>query len=231
MSTSAEFDVDSATLADHGFMVIRDAVSRQDLNEMAAFIEEQCWDKGSAQLMQNIHGKAAAGYRIALCDPIQATLKSVFGCGFLVWASTLLVKQSGIASSVRWHQDGVYWPNFPKGSVSAWIAIDPAPVCSGCLSVVPRSHCMGAMPIKLKDAPKAGFNFDRHEAQFSAPMQTVDLPCKSGDIVLFSDLLIHGSAVQTEPARRAGLVIRYVAADVHVPPHWRQDAIACSIEA
>ena len=231
MSTSATFDVDSATLVDHGFMVIRDAVSRQDINDIAALIEEQHWDKGSAQLMQNIHGKAAAGYRIALCEPIQATLKSVFGCGFLVWASTLLVKQSGVASSVRWHQDGVYWPNFPKGSVSAWIAIDPAPVCSGCLSVVPNSHCMGAMPIKLKEAPKAGFNFDRHEAQFSAPMQTVDLPCNSGDTVLFSDLLIHGSAPQTKLARRAALVIRYVAADVQAPAHWRQGSIACPVEA
>jgi ectoine hydroxylase-related dioxygenase (phytanoyl-CoA dioxygenase family) len=58
-----------------------------------------------------------------------------------LFRDVLFTKPAKDGAVVRYHQDIAFWDvSPPEAVVSAWIALDDAPMQSGCLEVVPSSH-------------------------------------------------------------------------------------------
>jgi ectoine hydroxylase-related dioxygenase (phytanoyl-CoA dioxygenase family) len=67
-------------------------------------------------------------------------VECLLGPDLLCWTSTLFVKPPDGKSFVSWHQDGNYWGLSNPEIVSAWLALSPSTVESGCMRMVPASH-------------------------------------------------------------------------------------------
>lgn len=112
----------------------------------------------------------------------------------------LLMKSSVIGSAVPWHQDFAYWHQETAEPVhlNCMIYFDDADEENGCLTAVPRSHCLGLLPHGYRGPG----TFD---ATLTPPDQgVVSLPGRAGTVLLFGPLLSHGSAPnRSTRARRA----------------------------
>ena len=65
---------------------------------------------------------------------------AVIGPDLLVWGAGFFKKPAGSPDFVSWHQDATYWGLEPPDIVTAWVALSPSTIESGCLRVVPGSH-------------------------------------------------------------------------------------------
>lgn len=104
-----------------------------------------------------------------------------------------------------WHQDnGVVLPEADKTEmVTVWFSLWDAPIESGCLQVVPRTHREGLQTHCLYDLGTSLSN------QYMAEQVAVPVPTKRGDILLLDKHLAHGSLSNESDAVRWSLDLRY----------------------
>jgi non-haem Fe2+, alpha-ketoglutarate-dependent halogenase len=67
-------------------------------------------------------------------------IEDLIGPDILCWNSIFWIKEANSASYVSWHQDLKYWGLDCDDLVTAWVALSPATVESGCMRVLPGSH-------------------------------------------------------------------------------------------
>lgn len=81
----------------------------------------------------------AAG--LALHENVLDKVESILGSDILVWGGDFFIKEARSDKIVSMHQDLTYW-GFGETSdqVTAWIALSPATVASGCMDFVAASH-------------------------------------------------------------------------------------------
>ena len=129
-------------------------------------------------------------------------VEGVIGPNILCWASNLFTKEPKTTSYISWHQDLTYWGLEPADIVTAWVALSPATVASGCMRFMPGTHKMEVVPHRdtfaednmLSRGQEIEVEVDEHKA--------VDVK------------LIHGSNANISDDRRIGFAIRYVPAYV-----------------
>ena len=73
-------------------------------------------------------------------------VEDVIGPDILVWGGSFFNKAGGSPDLVSWHQDATYWGLEPMDIVTAWVALTPSTVESGCMRVVPGSHAGNILP-------------------------------------------------------------------------------------
>lgn len=126
------------------------------------------------------------------------------------------VKDAGRNPRVAWHQDvgaknGGYYPDGrPVPSLTCWMALDRVTEESGAVQVLPGTHR------RLYGDYAKNFRADLLEKGDLADedlTKAVTFPAEPGEFYLFDSWLLHGSAPSALPVRRAGLNMRYVAAD------------------
>jgi ectoine hydroxylase-related dioxygenase (phytanoyl-CoA dioxygenase family) len=86
---------------------------------------------------------------------------------------------------------------------AAIIHFDDAPIEKGCLRVVPGSHEYG---------PLEPVGDDRHLPGYAIE-DAVPLPAKTGDVIFFNYLLIHGSGLNLSAEARTTLLVQMRAPD------------------
>ncbi|NJO37484.1 MAG: phytanoyl-CoA dioxygenase [Rhizobiales bacterium] len=141
-------------------------------------------------------------------------VEGVIGPNILCWASNLFTKEPKTTSFISWHQDLTYWGLEPADIVTAWLALSPATVESGCMRFVPGTHKMAIAPHKdtfakdnlLSRGQEIEVDVDENEA--------VDIVLQPGEMSLHHVKLIHGSNPNRADDRRIGFAIRYVPAYV-----------------
>ena len=72
----------------------------------------------------------------AILDPVE----DVLGPDLLCWNTSFFTKEARSPGFVSWHQDATYWGLSSPDVVTAWVALTPSTVESGCMRVVPGSH-------------------------------------------------------------------------------------------
>jgi ectoine hydroxylase-related dioxygenase (phytanoyl-CoA dioxygenase family) len=146
------------------------------------------------------------------CDPdILGMVAQLIGPDLVLWGCQIFCKPGGDGREVPWHQDGHYWPIRPLATCTAWVAIDDSRVENGCLRVIPGSHRAGLHEHLQDDRPLLAL--DRTivpQAMAGSPPFDVELP--AGALSLHDVHLIHGSAPNRSPRRRAGVALRYMPA-------------------
>ena len=143
-------------------------------------------------------------------------VECLIGPDILVWSSDWWIKEPHSASFVSWHQDSQYWGLDTDKLVTAWIALSPATVASGCMRVLPGSH--RGPDLTHRDTFHADNMLTRGQEIIDAPAesQTVNLEVDTGEATLFAFRIAHASPPNTTADRRIALAIRYV------PPDARQ---------
>ena len=170
------------------------------------------------------HLKSGMVYDIASEPRITAYIGDLLGDNVICWGSHFFCKFSGDGKIVNWHQDASFWPLSPSKSVTAWLAIDDADVDNACMRFVAGSHHYGHLTYRMsEEAENSVLNqtVDKIEAYGAE----VDDELKAGEISLHSDLLLHGSGLNTSGRRRCGLTLRYCAASVRAEFDWNREGV------
>ncbi len=143
-------------------------------------------------------------------------VESVIGPNIFCWSSDFFVKDPGDRKRVTWHQDSTYWGLSEPDIVTAWVALTPSTVESGCMRVVPGSHLADQLPHRDTFA-KDNMLTRGQEVQVEVDEgRAVDVVLAAGEMSLHHVRLIHGSEPNHGRHRRIGFAIRYL------PTHVRQ---------
>ncbi len=143
-------------------------------------------------------------------------VEDLIGPDILCWTTNWWIKEPGSPSFVSWHQDSNYWGVDTDHLVSAWVALSPATVESGCMRLIPGSHRGPALPHRdtwhddnmLTRGQEISAGIDEDEA--------VDIEVATGDAALFAYRVAHASHPNRAKDRRIAVAIRYI------PPDARQ---------
>ena len=133
----------------------------------------------------------------------------------LCWAASFFAKGAGDGSFISWHQDATYWGLSSPDVVTAWVALTPSTVESGCMKVVPGTHLK---QLEHKDSfhEKNLLTRGQEVAAEVNEADAVNVVLQPGEFSLHHVLLVHGSEPNRAALPRIGYAIRYI------PPHLRQ---------
>ena len=141
----------------------------------------------------------------AILDAVQ----SLIGPDILVYHMTLWMKEPRTDAFVSWHQDSTYFGLSPAEHVTAWVALSPSTLESGCVQVVPGSHHRGQLPHGVEQAVANLFPTGQTVAVGSdAPRDHLIL--MPGEFSLHHTHLLHHSLPNRSNDRRIGLGISYI---------------------
>ncbi len=137
-------------------------------------------------------------------------VEDILGPDFLCWQTSLFVKEAKDPGFVSWHQDGNYWGLSSHEVVTAWLALSPATVESGCMRMLPGSHEWDG--VAHKDT------FDENNLLTRGQVMDMELDegraahviVQPGEISLHHVNIAHASAPNRADDRRIGIAIRYV---------------------
>lgn len=121
--------------------------------------------------------------------------------------SMLFVKPPGERGQA-WHQDEVYIPTRDRSLCGAWIAIDPASVQNGCLWVLPGSHRSGYLFPQQPHSQPDEFDFAEESHGFDDAHET-PVELHPGDAVFFNGYLLHRSKRNRSDLFRRAIVFHY----------------------
>ena len=186
-------------------------------------------DRRNSYSINSYHLVCKKLYDLAVDPRILACVKDILGEEVVLWGQHLFAKMPGDGKVVPLHQDAVFWPLTPSKSVTVWLAIDDADIDNAAMQFVPGTHRRGALEheqLDLDGTRVLGRQVARAE-EFTDRFLNV---LKAGQVSLHSDLLLHGSDANDSNRRRAGLTLRYTAAEVRVIEgyeYWRKNAVHC----
>lgn len=140
-------------------------------------------------------------------------VEDLLGPDFVCWGTHLFCKPPFDQKAVPFHQDAIYWPLTPSRSVTVWLAIDDADEENAAMQFIPGSHRLGPLPHETKELDGTRV-LNRQAVDAERHGEPVSDELRAGHASIHSDLLLHGSRANSSPRRRAGLTIRYAAAEV-----------------
>ncbi|MEM9358711.1 MAG: phytanoyl-CoA dioxygenase family protein [Pseudomonadota bacterium] len=146
-------------------------------------------------------------------------VEDLIGPDILVWASVLFIKEPNDPGYVSWHQDYTHMGLEPHAGVSAWLALTPSTVESGCMRMIPGSH-RGEI-LDHHDTFDEDNILTRGQTIYGIDeSKAVDLLLQPGEISLHHPHTVHASSPNLSAERRIGFTIQS-----YIPPHVRQTKI------
>jgi hypothetical protein len=137
-------------------------------------------------------------------------VEDLVGPDILCWNSIFWIKEAHSASFVSWHQDLKYWGLDCDDLVTAWVALSPATVESGCMRVLPGSHRKELLPHDdvydadnmLTRGQEIAVTVDENQAKTMA--------LQPGEMSLHNVRLAHASGPNRSDDRRIGVSFHYM---------------------
>lgn len=158
-------------------------------------------------------------------DPrIVAYISDLLGDDVVGWGAHFFCKLPGDGKIVNWHQDASFWPLSPSKTVTAWLAIDDADTGNACMRFVAGSHHYGHLTYHMSEEAENNV-LNQTVREIGMYGTEVDIELKAGEISLHSDLLLHGSGLNTSDRRRCGLTLRFCAASVRAELNWNREGV------
>ena len=147
-------------------------------------------------------------------ENILDAVQRILGPNFLCWQTSLFIKEPNDPGFVSWHQDGNYWGLSSHEVLTAWLALSPSTVESGCMKMIPGSHNWER--IEHKDTFDKNNLLTRGQVMNKAfdESRSVNVLVQPGEISLHHVNIAHASFPNRSNDRRIGIAIRYVTPDV-----------------
>jgi hypothetical protein len=138
-------------------------------------------------------------------------VSQIIGPDLLVWSCGFFIKEPGSKSYVSWHQDLNYWGLDGDREVTAWYALTPATIETGCMRFVAGSHKQADVPHVDSFAPDNLLTRGQEIAVEVDEASAVNVELRPGQVSFHHGHLFHASRPNLTNARRLGVAIRYVA--------------------
>lgn len=152
---------------------------------------------------------------IASHPAILDTVEGVLGENLMAWSCEFFIKEPHTKHIVSWHQDLTYWGlGATDGQCTAWLALSPATVESGCMRFVAGSHKQAIVPHRDTFADNNLLSRGQEIAVDVDEDEATDIILQPGQMSLHHGLTFHASGPNTSDDRRIGVAIRYVAPEV-----------------
>ncbi len=145
-------------------------------------------------------------YRLATHKGLLDAVEDLIGPDIMIYHNMSWVKERGDETYVSWHQDNTYFGHDPCEVVTAWIALSPATLESGCVQVLPGTHLLGQLPLTAPDTSEANLLSSGMRVDFDTDsVAPVPLVLQPGEMSLHHAFLIHGSPPNIAADRRLGI--------------------------
>ena len=139
-------------------------------------------------------------------DPhILDTFEDLIGPNFRCWSMAWRVKKADNETFAGWHQDGAYGGANPV--VLGALALAECGVRQGCLRGVPGSHKWGVLTHETSEDPKSILAKGQYITDPFDESKAVDFVLQPGEMVMFDNMLVHGSGTNLGPDRRYLLLV------------------------
>ena len=149
-------------------------------------------------------------YDIVRDPALTGPVSEIMGEDLLVWGCSFFTKEPRTKSFVSWHQDLTYWGLDDADKVTAWVALSPATVGSGCMRFVPGSHTQQIVPHKDTFDPDNLLTRGQEVAVDVKDEDAIDVELQPGEMSLHHGRIFHASHPNASDDRRIGLAIRYI---------------------
>ena len=157
-------------------------------------------------------------------------MEDLIGPDLLCWNSIFWIKEAGSASYVGWHQDYEYWGLDDDRLVSVWIALSPASVAAGCMSVIPGSH---RRSIGHSDTYADDNLLSRGQELETVPSEhdPISMPLSPGQVSFHNVRSAHGSGPNTTDDRRIGQSMHFMPTSTRqIKVDWDSAALVRGID-
>mgnify|MGYP001160063821 CR=1 FL=1 len=143
-------------------------------------------------------------------ERILDAIEDLIGPDILCWNTLFWNKEAHSESFVSWHQDLNYWGLDTDDLITVWLAISPATLESGCMSVLPGSHRGEFMPHEDMFRPENMLTRGQEISVEVDDTKTVAMPLQPGEASMHNGRLAHASAPNRSSDRRIGLSFHYM---------------------
>ena len=136
--------------------------------------------------------------------------EDVLGPDLLCWTTNFFIKEANSPGFVSWHQDAFYWGLSKDDVMTAWVALSPANLESGCMKFIPGSQTQDHLQHVDTFHKDNLLSRGQEIAVEVDAAKSVDCILKPGEMSLHHVKLVHGSEPNRSNDRRIGLAIRYI---------------------
>jgi phytanoyl-CoA hydroxylase len=202
------------TFERHGFVVLRSVFSQDKLKAMRLLLDslvaysEQGFSDPFEQyylrhrydqgVLYDLYQRHPEFNEFARNEKILNAVEEAIGANFFIYENSLVYKPSGKKNGVPFHQDFISRPHEPIKFI-AWMAIDRVTKNSGALKVIPGSHKGG---FRKWHRVKGETHHDRIDMQDVEIDDVVHIELNPGDVLVFNQLVIHGSDEMNTDSQR-----------------------------
>jgi len=149
-------------------------------------------------------------HELATTPALLDAVEDLIGPDIMLYHNMAWVKEKGDQTYVSWHQDNTYFGHEPCEVLTAWIALSPATLESGCVRVLPGTHRLGQLPLTMPDTSESNLLSSGMQVDFDTDsVAPVPLVLQPGEISLHHAFLIHGSPPNVAAHRRLGVTFIY----------------------
>lgn len=134
--------------------------------------------------------------------------EDLIGPNIRCWSMAWRVKPPDGSTFAGWHQDSVYGSPIPV--VLGALALSPCGPRQGCLRGIPGSHKGGHLRHEESEDPKSILARGQYIVDPIDERAAVDFVLDPGEMVLFHNAVVHGSAGNFGPDRRMLLLVEMV---------------------
>lgn len=160
-------------------------------------------------MLYDVYQRFPEARKAAEVPGVTAFLKSYFNRSVYLYVNSYLYKPADKDNEVPWHQDFLNRTNETE-KVLAWVSLDSATQKNGCLQVIPGSNKRG---FRKWFHVEGATHHDRIVLNKNEESNQVFVETEPGDIVLFSNYLIHSSSQNSSDLPRRALRFVYKALD------------------
>ena len=214
-----------ADYQDNGFTIIEDFLTRDELEEWRAAVDETVTERGLYRPPKERAGENAGYYtrvfiqslnmwqesdriKALVLDPrIGKMCCELEGIdGIRVWHDQALIKEPW-GNQTSFHLDNPYWSFSSRHAISIWVALDDVTVENGCLHFLPGTH---------KTATWENCGIGQNMADiFSvypewASIESVSGPMRAGSCSFHNGLLAHGAGANMTNGYRRAMTCAYM---------------------
>lgn len=197
-----------------GFVPSLDVFTAEEAASLRSYLDDLLAGRDSYSIL-GYHLVCQRLHDVVTEPRILRYVRDVLGDEVVCWGTQVFAKLPGDGKEVPFHQDAVYWPFTPSRTTTVWLAIDDVDAGNAPMLFVPGSHLEGPIPHEVLELDGTRVLARRALGMEGRPARFAD-ELRAGQCSLHNDLLLHGSDANRSSRRRAGLTLRYAAAEVRL---------------
>lgn len=205
----------SKTYANDGFVFPIDVVTEEEATCIRADLEKaeaECLNHPEKlALLRSYPDRLIPSFdQLVRSEKLIKAVEPMLGFDLMVWSAGLFIKEANTDKIVTWHQDLTYWGLNNAEEVTAWIALSPSNIDSGCMRFVPGSHKKRLVTHRDTFDDKNLLSRGQEISVEVDDSSGVDVVLNTGQASLHHGHLFHSSGPNSTGDRRIGSAIRYI---------------------